>query len=118
MVILTSQITARIAVYYSILILLVPYIASVIIKGLDWIGVDDSIRFVDNVWAAHAPYFLLWMVDMVPDSTWAGMPERLTSLALFMLVIPTLLNVIDEKSRSMAERENARTEKVTEKKDP
>ena len=110
MVILTSQITARIAVYYSILILLVPYVASVIIKGLDWIGVDDTIRIVDNIWVAYAPYFLQWAVDLVPDSTWEGMPERLISLSFFLLVIPTLLNVIDEKSRSMAE-------KVSEKKD-
>jgi hypothetical protein len=106
MVILTSQITSRIAVYYSILILLVPYIASVIINGLDWIGVDDSIRKVDDVWDAHAPSLLQWVVDMVPDSTWASMPERIISLLLFLLVIPTLLNMIDDKSRSMAERQN------------
>jgi L-lactate permease len=117
MVILTSQITSRIAVYYGILIFFVPYIASGISKGLDWIGVDDSIRKVDDVWDAHAPSFLQWVVDMVPDSTWASMPERIISLILFLLVIPTLLNVIDEKSRSMAEHQKVHTEKVTEKKD-
>jgi hypothetical protein len=104
MVILCSQISSRIAVYYGILILLVPYVASYTLRGLDWIGVDEGLEKMDNVWDAHAPSLLQWVMNMVPDSTWQSMPEQIVSLTLFFLVVPTLFNMIDETSRSMAEQ--------------
>jgi len=104
MVILCSQITSRIAVYYGILILLVPYIASMILTILDFVGVDATFLKVDSLFEYYAPSFMLWMVDVVPDSTWETLPNQIISLMLFFLVIPTMFNYIDEKSRSMAER--------------
>lgn len=104
MVILCSQITSRIAVYYAILILLVPYIASMIISILDVAGVDDSFSKANHVFVTYAPLFLQWMVELVPDSTWAELPDRIISLLLFFLVIPSMFTYIDEKSRRMAEQ--------------
>ena len=104
MVVLCSQVTSRIAVYYAILILLVPYLASAILNVLDWMGVDESIHKVDSLVDAHAPNFFQKMVDAVPDSVWMKMPNQIVSLMLFFLVIPTLFNKIDEMSRSMAEK--------------
>lgn len=104
MMIACSQITSRIAAYYAILILCVPYLVSCILHTMDYIGVDDTITKIDSLWDVHAPRILQWLVDQVPDSTWAGIPEQVVSLLLFFFVIPTLFNIIDEKSRSMAEQ--------------
>jgi hypothetical protein len=117
MVILCSGIMSRIAVYYGILILLAPHVTSYALQGLDRMGVDDAIDKVDAVWDAHAPSFLQWVVDMVPDSAWQTMPEQFISLLLFFLVVPTLFNLIDETSRSMAERRSTVTTPSETKKD-
>lgn len=103
MVILCSQITSRILAYYAILILLVPYIVRMILVTLDIVGVDDSLLKVDSVFDAYAPSFMLWMVDWIPDTMWAELPNRIISLMLFFLVIPSLFNYIDETSRKRAE---------------
>lgn len=101
MVILCSQITSRILVYYAILILLVPYIVSMIIVMLDVIGVDDVALKVEHGMNLVIPSFLQWVFAFI---SWEVMPEKIISLALFFLVIPTMFNYIDEKSRSMAEQ--------------
>lgn len=101
MVILCSQITSRILSYYAILILLVPYIVNMIIMILDVVGVDDVALKVESGMSVFMPSFLQWMLAYVE---WNEMPEKIISLSLFFLVIPTLFNYIDEKSRSMAEK--------------
>eukprot|EP00544_Gedaniella_sp_CCMP2646_P012356 CAMPEP_0202499878 /NCGR_PEP_ID=MMETSP1361-20130828/31266_1 /ASSEMBLY_ACC=CAM_ASM_000849 /TAXON_ID=210615 /ORGANISM="Staurosira complex sp., Strain CCMP2646" /LENGTH=224 /DNA_ID=CAMNT_0049132179 /DNA_START=69 /DNA_END=743 /DNA_ORIENTATION=+ len=101
MVILCSQIASRILIYYAILILLVPYIVSMILVTLDVIGVDDVALKVEHGMDLVVPSFLQWLLAFIP---WEKMPEKIISLALFFLVIPTMFNYIDETSRSMAEQ--------------
>lgn len=102
MMILCSQIASRILAYYSILILLVPYITRMILVTLDIIGVDDTFMTVDKVFDSYAPSFLLWMIDYLPAAE--AVANRVVSLSLFFLVIPSLFNYIDEKSQTMAEQ--------------
>lgn len=104
MMILFSQITSRIAVYYAILILLVPYICTWILVTLDVIGVDDTLLKMDSVFDYYAPWPLQWMLHWIPASMWEDLPNRIVSLVLFFLAIPFLFNWIDEKSRSIAEQ--------------
>lgn len=104
MVILCSQITSRIAAYYTILILLVPYLISWTLDALDFVGVDRTIMRIDGMWDKYAPNVLQTLTNLVPDSTWETLPETLVSVALFYLAIPICWNTMDSYFRSVAER--------------
>jgi preprotein translocase subunit SecG len=88
------DIASRIVVYYSILILLVPYLADAIVYVLfhvdDWMGVDMGERQL----AVFA-----WIEDLI---SWKALAEQTVSLALFFLVIPLLFNFIDRNSKQRA----------------
>jgi hypothetical protein len=114
MVILCSQVTSRIAVYYGILILLAPYLAKWTLQTLDFIGVDDIFLGVDKLFISYAPTSLVSLVGLIPDSLWSTAPEQIMSLLLFFLVIPILFNQIDQHSRSVAERNVVFREAITE----
>lgn len=107
MVILCSEITSRIITYYGILILMVPYLVNGIIRFLDVIGVDETVRTIDEkVWDAYAPTFVQSIVGWIPQSTWDNLPHTLTSTALFYLVIPMTWDFIDTYLHGLAQRTN------------
>jgi hypothetical protein len=72
-----------------------------ILVMLDVIGVDDVALKVEHGMDLVVPSFLQWLLAFI---SWEKMAEKIISLALFFLVIPTMFNYIDEKSRSMAEQ--------------
>eukprot|EP00540_Astrosyne_radiata_P011586 CAMPEP_0116835472 /NCGR_PEP_ID=MMETSP0418-20121206/7564_1 /TAXON_ID=1158023 /ORGANISM="Astrosyne radiata, Strain 13vi08-1A" /LENGTH=207 /DNA_ID=CAMNT_0004465143 /DNA_START=230 /DNA_END=853 /DNA_ORIENTATION=+ len=98
MVILCSQIAGRIIMYYTFLILAVPYLASWSLQFLDFIGVDDTILGVDYLFDTYAPKFMVYIIDKIPDSVWENMPEQIVSLCLFFFVIPFALELLDRLS--------------------
>jgi hypothetical protein len=58
MIILGSQITSRMLVYYAILIMLVPYVAAWSLKFFDFIGVDEAFLSFDVIFDKFAPDFM------------------------------------------------------------
>uniref|UniRef100_A0A7S3L406 EF-hand domain-containing protein n=1 Tax=Amphora coffeiformis TaxID=265554 RepID=A0A7S3L406_9STRA len=95
----SMDIASRIVVYYSILILLVPYLADVIVHVLwqfdDWmLGGENSKVLQENA----AVQYLLSFVS------WKEMTDRVVSMALFFLVIPMLFDAIDKRSKSRARK--------------
>merc|ERR1711957_1067979 len=77
MVVLTSQLTWRIASYYALIITLVPYILSYSLGFLDRIGVDETFTRMDSFLSAYAPFPINKIVDLVPDSIWVKLPESI-----------------------------------------
>lgn len=97
--------TSRIVLYYTILILAVPYIIRGFLDLLDLIGVDDALLAFDKkVWDAYAPSFLQYMANLVPESMWESLPVTLVSTALFYLVIPICFDMVDSYLHSVAEK--------------
>jgi hypothetical protein len=72
-----TQILGRILVYYSILILMVPWLAQ---KAVDYLQIKE-------------------------DSYGEMAAERIISYAFFFLTIPQIWNYIDEKSRKAAAKQ-------------
>mmetsp|Transcript_2382 Transcript_2382/g.2228 ORF Transcript_2382/g.2228 Transcript_2382/m.2228 type:complete len:222 (-) Transcript_2382:195-860(-) len=108
MIVLCSQITSRIVAYYTILIMLVPYLIRLIIGFLDFIGVDVAIMGVDGLFDKYAPQILQSIVGLIPDETWDTMPEMIVSLALFYLVIPICWDWMDSYFRDLAAKESVK----------
>lgn len=91
-----AQITSRILVYYSIIILLVPYIADAMVKGLFSIG--DHFGWNSDDGKQTYPV-IEWLENVVG---WGTIAERIVSVALFFLLIPTFFNWIDGSSNRVA----------------
>lgn len=103
MILMSSQITTRIAIYYLVLILLVPYLIAWSLGLMDFVGVDQAFIFLDRgVWDQFAPHFMQKLVGLIPDSTWESLPNTLVGLALFYLVIPVCWDKIDTLTRDEA----------------
>jgi len=114
MIIMCSQITSRIAVYYAILILLVPYLIVWSLGLMDLIGVDYTLSVLDHkVWDRYAPSFLRWLVGLIPDSAWESLPESLVGVALFYLVIPFCWDRVDSLAQGMGEKVDTSAESLT-----
>lgn len=75
-----ASISSRILSYYTLVILLVPYLAARILDLLDILRVDDGILKIDAYWDENAPRWMQWFVDVVPDSVWLALPEQIISL--------------------------------------
>mmetsp|Transcript_1332 Transcript_1332/g.2014 ORF Transcript_1332/g.2014 Transcript_1332/m.2014 type:complete len:215 (-) Transcript_1332:905-1549(-) len=104
MVITAASISSRILSYYTLVILLVPYLAARIIDFFELLRVDDGLLKIDAFWDAHAPSWMQWFVDIVPDSLWLALPEQIISLIFFFFVIPKIFDKIDQSSTKAAER--------------
>ena len=113
MIILCSQITSRIIVYYAIIIMLVPYIAHWSLNLLYFVRVDDAALSLDAIFDKFAPSFMQWIVQLIPDD----LPEQMISLALFFLVVPKLFDMIDTIGHEMAEKYRIVKDDEFEKKD-
>ena len=105
-----ANITSRIITYYTILIVVVPYLADWTLDLLNFIGIDDAILKFDSLFDSIAPNFILWIVDIVPDSLWLKLPHQIISLLMFFLVLPILMDVIDNQSRQAAARATVKKE--------
>jgi len=88
MVITATSISSRILTYYSILLVLVPYMANGIIHMLNkYLDASDHITALDAIWDGNAPAVLQWIVDIVPDSIWLSLPEQIISLSFVSISI-------------------------------
>lgn len=91
------DIASRIVVYYSFLILLVPYLADGIVHVIfqldDWMGWE--LRLLQDSES------LKWVESVI---SWKDLTDRILSLTLFFFVIPTLFNAIDSKAKNRAEK--------------
>jgi hypothetical protein len=89
-VICASQIGARVAVYYSFIIVMVPYLAKYVIQGiLAFYGIVHlkGSRLMDIVF------------DVVDDILTRGkVAEKVVSSLMFLFVVPMLFNFIDRRS--------------------
>jgi len=94
MVVCCAQILSRIFVYFLIIILLVPYVASAVAALL--LNVDN---WFELGFQAQAGSFA-WMETIL---TFGQFAEKTISCALFFLVIPILFDYIDESSNVSAQ---------------
>ena len=91
------DIAGRIVVYYSILILLVPYIADVAVFVL--FQLDDWMDWELKGLQENA------VVQMVENMiSWKELTDRCVSMTLFFLVIPMLFDHIDRYSKGHAKK--------------
>lgn len=88
MVVCCAQIFSRMIVYYAIIIVLVPYVAENAIQGV--LLLNDSMGSMEMEWLEKA-------------LTYGQIAERITSLAMFFLVVPLFFDWIDASSRRAAE---------------
>jgi hypothetical protein len=92
-VICCAQILSRIAVYYSIIVLLVPYLAAWFVYGI--LHIDEFLgREIPKEGRSLGPVVHLAMTIM----------ERFVGLVFFFLLIPLLFDVIDDYSKAAAEK--------------
>ena len=91
-----AQIFGRIVVYYSIIILLVPYVAEHLVKGI--FSMDDFMGWKSKDGQRMNPA-IEWLQNIVG---WGTIVERIVSLTLFFLFIPTFFNWIDGSSHRAA----------------
>mmetsp|Transcript_15522 Transcript_15522/g.22898 ORF Transcript_15522/g.22898 Transcript_15522/m.22898 type:complete len:118 (+) Transcript_15522:229-582(+) len=112
MIITAASISSRIITYYSLILVLVPYIGARIIDFLNYIGVDDGITLMDKIWDNNAPQWMQFFIDVVPDSCWLAFPEQIISLFFALIVIPRIFDHIDRSNYKAAE---ARAKKMTSK---
>ena len=113
MIILGSQITSRMLVYYAILIMLVPYVAAWSLKFFDFIGVDEAFLSFDVIFDKFAPDFMESIVHLVPSN----IGEQIVSLALFFVLVPKLFDTIDDLGNNLAKSSKAMKNLGVEKKD-
>lgn len=108
MVICCAQIMSRILVYYGLIILLVPRMASSLIATFAsfmelW---SDGTGITTKLHSLEAPSSSVWSSAALEKLTtvlsWGRMAEQAVSLALFFLVIPLLFDWIDQKSGNAA----------------
>ena len=90
------DIASRIIVYYSILILLVPYIADAIVWILFQFGWD-----VKSFFPQDGLLFKLFFSYV----SWKEMTDRVVSTVLFFAVIPMLFDAIDRRSKKEAHKD-------------
>jgi hypothetical protein len=112
MIILSSQITSRIFVYYAILIMLVPYAAAWSLSFFDLIGVDDAFLSVNLIFKKFAPGFMKSILNLIPSD----IGEQIMSLALFFYVLPKLFDTIDDFGNNLAKNSKAKKDVGVEKK--
>jgi hypothetical protein len=83
-----GQIASRILVYYAIIILLVPYVAAYVIRGL--LDIDVWMGWGNVEW-------LEWIL------TFGQLGEETVSLVVFFLLVPMMFDWIDHYSKRAAE---------------
>lgn len=93
----SANIAGRILVYYSLLILLVPYLADVVVYGIfqmdDWMG--WKLQLLEQNSSLHLVTSIV---------SWKELCDRMVSMALFFLVIPMLFNYIDRRAKMHTEK--------------
>jgi len=107
MVVLSSQLTWRIATYYAVMITLVPYMIMWSLQFLNWFGVDETFTRMDTFLSAYAPFPFSIIVDLVPDSTWVKLPEILLSFGVFSFTMPYFWFVMDNYLEGVAIEKNS-----------
>jgi hypothetical protein len=94
------DIASRIMVYYSLLILLVPYLADVIVFVVfqldDWMGWELKDLEQNPI---------LQMLHNVVS--WKDMMDSTVSMALFFLVIPMIFDTIDSRSKERVRKDKS-----------
>lgn len=115
MVILSSQLTWRIATYYMLIILLVPYVVKWAVAVLCFVGADDTFLRIDRMLEAFLPYPFSKMVAMIPDSIWENLPKGLVSFGIFTFVIPYCWDSMDEHFQDVALKRSSTVQVVTQK---
>ena len=94
-----AQILGRIVVYYSIIIMLVPYVADALVKGV--FSIDDYMGWKSND-GQHKYPAIEWIEKILG---WGTIAERVVSLMLFFLFIPMFFDWIDGSSHRVAKHQ-------------
>ena len=94
-----AQILSRIVVYYSIIIMLVPYVADALVKGI--FSIDDYMGWKSND-GQHKYPALDWLEKVLG---WGTIAERVVSLMLFFLFVPMFFDWIDGSSHRVAKHQ-------------
>ncbi|EEC48398.1 predicted protein [Phaeodactylum tricornutum CCAP 1055/1] len=92
-VICCVDVTSRIVTYYSILILLVPYVTEALLTG--FCTLDHSLGW--DIQKSHAPA-LQWVESIL---SWNEIAEKAVGFILFILVIPIFFDYIDRSSKAV-----------------
>jgi hypothetical protein len=103
MIILSSQLTWRIFTFYTLMILLVPYVIMWTVNMLSFIGVEDTFLRMDRLIENYGPFPLNRAVVLVPDSVWEKLPKSLVSFGIFSFVIPYCWDTMDAHFQTVAE---------------
>lgn len=94
-----AQILSRIVVYYSIIIMLVPYVADALVKG--FFNIDDYMGWKSDD-GQHKYPAIEWIEKILG---WGTVAERVVSLMLFFLFIPMFFDWIDGSSHRLARQQ-------------
>lgn len=94
LIVCCGQITSRIAVYFLIIILLVPYVAAAVVDGMLRLDGWFEWRLIEYRGSVS------WVEQVL---TWGELAEKIVSAALFFLVVPLFFNYIDRSSGEAAQ---------------
>lgn len=98
MVVCCAQIFSRMVVYYLLIILLVPYVATVIMEGLN--RFDESLGF--SAAAVSSPS----KIDDFLNWCFAKFAKKAVAFTLFAHVVPRVFDLIDTFSKEVAASES------------
>ena len=101
-IILSSQMTWRIATYYLFLILMLPYVIDLLISMLCWLRLDDLVDGMHENFESYAPEIFISLKNLVPDSLWGQLPESIVGFAIFSM-IPLCWDMMDKYLYNVAE---------------
>lgn len=107
MVVLSSQLTWRILTFYAMIITLVPYIVMWAVQVLHIVGADDSFLRLDYYLSSYAPFPINRIVDLVPDSVWANLPQSIVSCGILSFALPYCWDSMDAYFQEVAEKKVA-----------
>jgi len=104
MVVLSSQLTWRILTFYTLIIMLVPYIIIWTLQLLDKVGADDTFLRLDSFLETYAPFPINRIVVFVPDSVWINLPQSIVSCGILSFALPYCWDTMDDYFQEVVEK--------------
>lgn len=145
MSVLCGNIFTRVAVQWSLTLMIVPLVAQYMLSGVVWLTTFlwdqltslDDFEAIEGIFATRMDQFSTWFcsyvpnpllsgasavgsglqkgIDMVPDSVWSTVPVTLISCVLGCLVVPYSIFKIDDYFQSVADKNKTAKQKARQK---
>jgi hypothetical protein len=107
MIILSSQLTWRTAMYYAFLILMLPCFVDMLIRSLSLVGLDTILEGTKQAFDSIVPG-LDKVESLVPAWFWEQLPGSSVSFVIFSAIVPFCWGKMDDYFKGAAEKKGER----------